>query len=151
MTQGARKRSWEDVWSLPIGTGIRDRHLSERGGVYNYKRRVPSRLNAYDLRYPIIRISLSTRDLAQARTMRNTYEAAEDAYWASLLSGDPLEEATARLAAAQARAAAFGFTYRTAPEILRTESDGSIVARLMALEKAARGSPSVRASASRKC
>src|SRR3546814_2785970 len=61
----------------------RDRYLTLRNGVYSYKRRVPSRLQDLDKRFPTIRLSLQTRDLADARRLRDAYEKAADELWGS--------------------------------------------------------------------
>ena len=118
----------------------RDRYLSLRGGFYVYKRRVPSSVSALDQRGPTIRISLGTKDVAQARAMRDIYERADNEYWAALLVGDDAKQAEAVYRAAAARAAALGFTYRTTSEILAYETGHSIIARLRALHDVPPGS-----------
>lgn len=117
-----------------------DRFLLCRNGFYSYSRRVPKRVAHLDERAPNIRISLSTKDLAQARAQRDALEKADDEYWASLVSGKDGEGSLAALRIAQAKAQALGFTYRYAPAILAEESGGQIAERLRALLKAEPGS-----------
>lgn len=94
-----------------------DRFIVERDGTFHYKRRVPAAVAELDDRAPHVRVSLRTRDLAVARLKRDALEAADDAFWASLLSGDETEFARKRYEAAVARAEALGFSYRPATEL----------------------------------
>lgn len=111
-----------------------DRFLQERSGNFSYKRRVPSSLAALDARAPIVRLSLHTRDLAKARALRDAHEAADNAFWAALTEGSPVEQAKARHRAASARAAALGFDYRPASSLAREEGLDGILSRLDAIE-----------------
>lgn len=107
-----------------------DRFLTQRGGVFQYKRRVPTALLDVDERAPMVRISLGTSDRGKARAQRDIHEKADDAYWASLTLGDSGEAAKARYKAAIARAAALGFSYRPAAEIAAAESVETILKRI---------------------
>ncbi|AJY46510.1 DUF6538 domain-containing protein [Martelella endophytica] len=112
-----------------------DRFLQRRSGIYAYVRRVPAKLAAVDERSPAVRISLGTRDLSEARVKRDIHEEADNALWASMLAGGDREQANARYKAAVARAHALGFSYRTAMEILASETGSMIHDRLMALSR----------------
>lgn len=102
---------------MPRSIADPDRCLVLRGGHYHYKRRVPAEVDALDERAPHIRASLKTSDLAMARLKRDALEAADDAYWASLLSGDSRQSAKHRYEAAVQRARSLGFAYRSVAEI----------------------------------
>jgi len=108
-----------------------DRHIARRRGVYHYKRRVPTKVAALDPRSPHVRISLQTDDLAVARQRRDAYEAADDAYWASLLVGGNPDRAKAEYMAAVKRAEAIGFSYKSSEEISQLPVD-EIVQRVLA-------------------
>jgi integrase len=118
-----------------------DRYLSSRNGIYHYKRRVPTLLAAFDDRFPFIRTSLKTRDLAKARALRDGYERADDDLWGALLSSDSTEAAMQRYRSAVQRVAAMGFTYRTTMEILQNTSGAELIDRLRALTDCKPNSP----------
>ncbi len=108
------------------------RSLIVRGGWYHYKRRVPSEVELLDERAPHVRASLKTQDLATALAKRDALEAADDAFWASLLSGDAKEVAKQRYEAAVQRARALGYAYRSVAEIAAAD-DREYVNRLEAI------------------
>jgi len=89
-----------------------DRFIVERGGTFHYKRRVPASVADADNRAPHVRVTLKTRDRALARQKRDALEAADDAFWASLLNGDGMELAKLRHHEAVKRSEAMGFAYR---------------------------------------
>jgi integrase len=127
------------IMGKKTGLGDLDRHLAERAGLYYYKRRVPAKLKAFDVRYPMIRVAFGTRDLARARAMRDANELADDILWAALLSGDPVEGALARHKAAQQRAAALGFAYKPAADL--TDDHDDLLRRMRAVQKLPTASP----------
>lgn len=98
-----------------------------------YVRRVPKLALDLDARAPAIRISLGTRDLAMARIKRAVYEEAGNELWGAFLRGDDRGRAGARYRAAVARARALGFTYRSAADLVASETGDQIMARLDAL------------------
>jgi len=106
-----------------------DRYLTERDGIFYYKRRVPTRLVGRDERGEHVRISLGTDDRGKARSMRDIYEAADNDLWAGLTLGD--EGAFAKYHNTVKAAQALGFNYRPAGDIA-TESLTSILARIEA-------------------
>lgn len=104
---------WEKA---PLGNG-KDRYLTQRNGVFYYKRRVPTVVALVDDRGPIVNASLKTRDVAQARKLRDAYERADDDFWADLLSSHSAEAvdlARKRHVAAVRKLKAMEFTYRRA-------------------------------------
>lgn len=109
-----------------------DRYLTERGGIFYYKRRVPTKLAHLDERGQHVRMSLQTDDLAQARAARDIYEQADDEYWAALTLGVSKEGARTSYLAAVKRAQAMGFSYRPAAEVAREELE-AILQRLEAV------------------
>lgn len=109
-----------------------DRYITERDGIYQYKRRVPTQLIEVDPRGAHVRLSLKTDDLAQARAMRDVYEAADDEYWSSLLLGRDGDDSLARYQLAVKRAQSLGFVYRPATEIAK-ESVDTILQRVEAI------------------
>jgi integrase len=94
-----------------------DRFLILRGGHYHYKRRVPADVEGLDERGTHVRRSLKTGDLAVARARRDAMEAADDAFWLSLLSEDNRQTAKHRYEAAVKRARALGYAYRHVDEL----------------------------------
>ncbi len=94
-----------------------DRYLMPRAGIYYYWRRIPAVVAAMDARAPLVRMSLKTDDLAEARTKRDALEAADNDYWQSLLLDEDEAQARLRYKAAARRAQALGFSYRTSTEL----------------------------------
>lgn len=109
-----------------------DRYLTERGGIFYYKRRVPSSLVEFDDRGEHVRISLQTDDLAQARATRDIYEQADDEYWSALTLGVSKDGARSSYLAAVKRAQAMGFVYRPAQDVAREDLE-SILQRIEAV------------------
>ncbi len=122
-----------------------DRYMTQRDGIYFYKRRVPALVSELDDRRPIIRTSLKTRDLAKARALRDGYERADDDLWGALLCSDSVEAARRRYEAAVRRVAALGFTYRSTMEILQAETGTQILDRLRVLLDQPPNSPAANA------
>jgi hypothetical protein len=94
-----------------------DRYLLPRRGIYYYWRRIPAVVAAMDSRSPLVRISLKTDDLAEARAKRDALEAADNDYWQALILDENEEQARLRYKAAARRAEALGFSYRTSSEL----------------------------------
>jgi hypothetical protein len=111
-----------------------DRHLVRREGIFYYWRRVPravARLDAHAV--PLIRRSLRTDDLAEARVKRDAHEAADGEYWSALLLGaEDQGHALHRYKAAVRCVEAMGFPYKTSVEISRLPPE-MIVQRVNAI------------------
>lgn len=107
-----------------------DRYLLRRGDIYHYKRYVPAEVADLDSRAPLIRQSLKTSDLQKAMALRDIHERADNEFWASLVVGSDQDVAMRRYKAAVARAAALGFTYRSAADIAALEPTGVILERV---------------------
>jgi integrase len=118
--------------ALAVSNPQAGRSLIVRGGWYHYKRRVPAEVEFLDDRAPHIRVSLKTKDLATALAKRDALEAADNAFWASLLSGDGKETAKQRYQSAIQRARALGYSYRLVAD-LATADDREYVKRLEAI------------------
>lgn len=114
-----------------------DRYLEKRSdGGYRYQRFVPGRFQALDGRR-IIRLSLHTDDLAEARLRRDAQEEADNQYWQSLAADDDgVAAARARYDAATARARAMGFAYRDASDLAASAHYSAVVRRVERLEAA---------------
>jgi integrase len=109
-----------------------DRYLMKRQGIYYYWRRIPSLVAAMDARAPLVRMSLKTDDLAEARAKRDALEAADGDYWQALIHEEDEAQARLRYQAAARRAEALGFPYRTSSE-LASGPLVDIVRRILAL------------------
>ncbi|MHA6687331.1 tyrosine-type recombinase/integrase [Mesorhizobium sp. A556] len=94
-----------------------DRYLLPRQGIYYYWRRIPAVVAALDSRSPLVRMSLKTDDLAEARAKRDALEAADSDYWQALILDEDADQARLRYQAAARRAEALGFSYRTSSEL----------------------------------
>lgn len=94
-----------------------DRFLQAKRGIWYYHRKVPKALRDVDGRAPLVRTSLETRNIAEARPRRDAYEAADNQLWGSMLAGDDQVRARKIYEAAVRRAEAMGFTYRPAGEV----------------------------------
>ena len=110
-----------------------DRYIGKRSGVYQYLRRVPKAFLSIDPRGPLIRISLKTKDLSEARQKRDELERADDRYWLSLSGGTSLEVARAEYEQAKALAERMGFEYRSLSQLIENATDDALLARLAAL------------------
>ncbi|KQU94904.1 hypothetical protein ASD12_24565 [Mesorhizobium sp. Root102] len=93
-----------------------DRYLLTRQGIYYYWRRIPAMVAAMVAR-PLVRKSLKTDDLAEARAKRDALEAADNDYWRALFLDEDEARARLRYQAAVRRAEALGFSYRTSSEL----------------------------------
>lgn len=94
-----------------------DRYLQQKRGIWYYHRKVPKALREVDGRAPLVRISLGTRNIGEARPRRDAYEAADNQLWGSMLAGDDQLRARKIYEAAVRRAEAMGFSYRPAAEV----------------------------------
>lgn len=123
-----------------------DRFLNLRNGNYQYHRSVPASVGQLDSRWPKVRISLKTEDIAVARIKRDKLETEDDALWSALLTGDDPDSAMARYKAAVRTVEALGFQYRTTAQLLANGLNvPDILARLTAIENVKPGSPVERA------
>lgn len=113
-----------------------DRFLQKRGAWWHYVRRVPVEVARLDGR-GYVRIRLKTRMIEIARMRRDDMEQADDLFWASLVRGEGSgrDDTEARYKAAQARAVALGFSYRTVDELVDGGDLAEVVRRVGALEK----------------
>lgn len=94
-----------------------DRFLQAKRGIWYYHRKVPKALRDADSRAPLVRISLETRSIGEARPRRDAYEIADNQLWGSMLAGDDQVRARKVYEAAIGRAQAMGFAYRPAAEV----------------------------------
>lgn len=118
-----------------------DRFLYMRAGVYQYVRRVPSEVAGMDRRAPIIRQSLKTGQLGKAMALRDIHARADNEFWGALLLGTPAEVALRGHRVSVARAAALGFTYRSAADIAMYEAPTAILERIEKVTAVPVGSP----------
>ena len=93
-----------------------DRYLQQRGERWHYVRRVPTSIADLDQRC-FVRRSLKTRSLEVARRRRDDHEAADDLYWASLITDTDAEAAEARYESAVRRALALNLSYVPAQDL----------------------------------
>ena len=123
-----------------------DRFLKKRGTTFHYYRRVPKRYELLDSR-GTIRFSLKTSSIDVARMRRDSFEEADNEYWASMrivaveAPGNSVQKAAMakRYAAANARALALGFVYKPVSELANPDNIDDVVARLMALKQSEEG------------
>ena len=118
-----------------------DRYLLLRNGWYHYQRAVPRKLAAfYDA--PLIRVSLGTRALPEARQQRDGLARADDEYWHALKQKMRLEAAgqvmdvepaVRRYELAKARAMSAGFIYRPLHELADPAMIDELVRRSLAI------------------
>ena len=129
-----------------------DRYLQKRGVKWYYVRRVPTRLRHLDKR-GCVRRTLRTNSLEIARERRDSQEAIDDQYWATLLDlyAKPdvvdtrkLEFAERRYKAARERANVRGLSYIPADELAVTYGLDDILDRINAFQKVDRGNASAR-------
>lgn len=85
-----------------------DRFLLTKRGIWYYWRKVPKALGEFDKRTPLVRISLKTRSIGEARPRRDAYEAADNQLWGSTLAGDDQTRARKVYEAAVGRCAGNG-------------------------------------------
>lgn len=110
-----------------------DRYLDQRGAHYHYKRKVPLLVAHLDDRAPTVRLSLKTTDLALARKKRDMLAAADDALWASLISGAGDDHARLRFEAARKRVESLDFTFHEASWLARDEAEKELLRRFEAM------------------
>ncbi|MGK2228894.1 MAG: integrase [Devosia sp.] len=104
-----------------------DRFLQTKRGIWYYFRKVPKAVRALDPRSPLVRISLETRAIGDARPMRDAYEAADNQLWGSMLAGDDQVRARKIYEAAVRRAAAMGFDYLPAAAVAELPAEDILV------------------------
>src|SRR6202008_3464081 len=85
-----------------------------------------------DDRAPLIRHSLKTDDLAEARAKRDLLEQADRVFWGALLTDVDTAKALAGYQIARARAEALGFTYKPAIEVANLPLD-EILRRVLSI------------------
>lgn len=112
-----------------------DRFVAELQGNYHYKRKVPVTVGRLDERFPTVRMSLKTRDLALARKKRDQLEAADNALWASMIVDGVTDPAKRRYEAAVRRVEALGFVFHAAPELEASLSVDDILRRVSAAKE----------------
>jgi integrase len=105
------------------GLSEQDRFISQKRGVYYYTRRVPAACLERDTRGAVLKISLKTRHIGEARAKRDVLEAADDALWGALLSDGDADRAQRQYQAAVRRAEAMGFTYQPADVVSQLPLD----------------------------
>jgi uncharacterized protein DUF6538 len=115
-----------------------------RGGRWVLMRRVPKRFEHLDQR-KLVRIALRTDSEAAARAKAPAVAAGLDAYWEALEAGNSAE-AAAHYKATVKLAAARGFTYRPAADLLAGDL-GELVARVQAAIQATGDRPRARPDA----
>ena len=106
-------------------------------GIWYYHRKVPKALRDVDSRAPLVRISLATRNIGEARPRRDAYEAADNQLWGAMLAGDNQVRARKIYEAAVRRAEAMGFSYRPAEEVAELPIE-ELLARTEAIADAGR-------------
>ncbi|QMV00122.1 integrase [Devosia sp. D6-9] len=114
-----------------------DRYLQQKRGIWYYHRKVPKALRDVDGRAPLVRISLETRSIGEARPRRDAYEAADNQLWGAMLAGDDQVRARKIYEATVRRAEAMGFDYRPAAELAELPI-GDLVERTRAIAAAGR-------------
>jgi integrase len=116
--------------------GHDDRFLKcHRSGTWYYRRQVP--LDVKDLvGRSSLEVSLKTKLLDVARLRRDAMEEADTLFWASLLGGGAAaaDPATARYRAAQKRALALGFVWKSSSDLLNHAPLDDLIARLDVLK-----------------
>ena len=105
--------------------GHKKRYIVLKDNHYHYKRRVPSPVAHLDPRAPTVRFSLKTDNLDLALQRRDIYEQADDAHWASLLSGEDATTAQHAYTAAVSRAEMFGLRFRSWSDLVSTDRPAS--------------------------
>lgn len=91
-------------------------YLVRRGGVWQYRRRIPKQLVAH-LGSTQIRVSTKTRDRTEAMRAAAQMSAALEAQWTKLIGQNPADGVSAEFQAANAMADALGLSYRPAADI----------------------------------
>ncbi len=114
-----------------------DRYLQQKRGIWYYHRKVPKALRDVDGRAPLVRISLETRSIGEARPRRDAYEAADNQLWGAMLVGDDQVRARKIYEATVRRAEAMGFDYRPAAELAELPI-GDLVERTRTIAAAGR-------------
>ncbi|WP_420337874.1 DUF6538 domain-containing protein [Roseibium sp.] len=116
--------------------GNDDRFLKcHRSGTWYYRRQVP--LDVQDLvGRSSLEVSLKTKLLDVARLRRDAMEEADTLFWASLLGGGAAaaDPATVRYRAAQKRALALGFVWKSSSDLLNHAPLDDLIARLDVLK-----------------
>lgn len=103
-------------------------YLVRRGGVWQYRRRIPKRLVAL-LAATEIRVSTKTRDRTEALRASAQMSAALEAQWSKLIGKLPASEACANFHSANATAEALGVSYRPAADIATSRLE-DVLARI---------------------
>lgn len=107
-----------------------DRYLQRRGKRWHYVRRVPTGLEAH-YSGVLVRRSLKTSDLAEARLRRDAHEEADEAYWSELrLGGLSASTAERRYNVAVKRASALRYEYKSAIDLAAHGELSDILARI---------------------
>ncbi len=107
------------------------RYLKERKGNWQYVRRVPAHVAAFDDR-GLIQTSLKTKSAEVAKLRRDALERADELYWQGLAGGEESGRAAAAYDGAKARARVMGFEYKAAVDVAPVASVEEILKRLQA-------------------
>ncbi|MDR3418986.1 MAG: tyrosine-type recombinase/integrase [Nevskia sp.] len=110
-----------------------DRFLLLKRSIWFYRRRVPKKVALLDPRSPLIRRSLKTESIAEARRRRDQLEASDNALWDAMIVGGDSEVARVRYEAAVRAAEARGFVYRDSTFLARLERIELLLDRIEAL------------------
>ncbi|WP_422022901.1 site-specific integrase [Roseibium sp.] len=110
-----------------------DRYLELFRGRWRYVRRVPRAVSHLDTRGKL-QVALGTASLETARIRRDAMEDADTFYWASLQTGQAGKAVEQRYEAAQMRAKALGFTYRSLDDLVANEPLEGLVERVLSLK-----------------
>lgn len=111
-----------------------DRYLQLYRGRWRYFRRVPKAYAKFDSR-GVIQIALGTSNIEIARIRRDGFEEADNLYWSSLAVGEDAGRTATRYEAAQARAKALGFTFRSLEDLVENAPVEELVGRIRSLKR----------------
>ena len=119
-------------------------YLVRRGGIWQFRRRVPDTLQALDRRREV-RLSTGTGDRTQAALAAAHFNAALEAHWASLGTNQPTSpDSATRFSAAVDTARKLGLKYQPA-DALAEAGLVDLVARVELIDKPAAAAPVVTA------
>ena len=108
-------------------------HQRPDSGIFFYVRKVPKLVQTLDGR-TIVRKDLGTRDEHAARTQARALNEANEALWGALLAGQNPASVWERYESANRIAAAHGFGYKPAAELISTSSLDEVLKRIEALQ-----------------
>ena len=94
------------------------KYVFRRGDIYYYRRRVPEYVSDHETR-KFVKISLGTRDEAEAHRKASVYNDFIEDYWRSLIKTEGNNDADLSYKLAIKRAKAHGFAYKSIAEITK--------------------------------